>query len=49
MKGFGKYMVSVGSALFRGGVDLRSLGIDVGARDFNGGAAPRLGIGASFN
>ena len=49
MKGFGKYKVSVGSALFRGGVDLRSLGIDVGARDFNGGAAPRLGIGASFN
>jgi hypothetical protein len=48
LAGFGKYKVSAGSVLLRGGVDLRGLGIDAGVLDFNGGAAPRLGIGASF-
>lgn len=55
LAGYDKYRVSMGAAgsagsamLRRGGVDLRSLGIDAGPRDFNGGATPRLGIGASF-
>jgi hypothetical protein len=48
LAGYDKYRISAGSVLFRGGVDLRSLGIDAGARDFNGASAPLRGIGASF-